>query len=71
MLTPVMPETVTLPVFGGASAPAPAPADNTQQNGGEWRVDNSSNDGMDFDLLAEYLLDDNPSSAAGISFDFK
>lgn len=30
----------------------------------------SSGDPMDFDLLAEYLLEDNPSSSAGLSFDF-
>lgn len=31
----------------------------------------SSGDPMDFDLLAEYLLEDNPSSSVGLSFDFK
>jgi hypothetical protein len=25
---------------------------------------------MDFDLLAEYLLEDNPGQASGINFDF-
>jgi hypothetical protein len=35
-------------------------------------MESGSGDGMDFDLLAEYLLDDNPAGPqAGISFDFK
>jgi hypothetical protein len=25
----------------------------------------------DFDLLAEYLLEENPTSSAGLNFDFK
>jgi hypothetical protein len=53
---------ITLPVFGSASNQAAA---SQSGNNGEW--DDSGNaDPMDFDLLAEYLLDDNP-----VSFDFK
>ncbi len=66
-----MSHTVTLPVF--ASASAAAHADGAQSaNQAEWQMESGSGDGMDFDLLAEYLLDDNPAvPAPGISFDFK
>lgn len=68
-----MTQAVSLPVFGAASAsPAPAPpggepgADLGAQE--TWQMD-TGGDGMDFDLLAEYLLDDNPASS--VAFDFK
>mmetsp|Transcript_44648 Transcript_44648/g.129071 ORF Transcript_44648/g.129071 Transcript_44648/m.129071 type:complete len:470 (+) Transcript_44648:144-1553(+) len=66
-----MPETVTLPVFGSASnQQATASADEAQKNANQdWQMD-SGGDPMDFDLLAEYLLEENPTSAAGIDFDF-
>lgn len=66
-----MTQTVTLPVFGSANSQAQSSAE-VDQNGthNEWQID-SSGDPMDFDLLAEYLLEDNPSSSAGINFDFK
>jgi len=65
-----MPQAVTLPVFGSANSQA-QPSSEMVQNGstGDWQID-SSGDPMDFDLLAEYLLEDNPSSSAGLNFDF-
>jgi hypothetical protein len=64
-----MSQTVTLPVFGSASAAAHA--DGAQSaNQAEWQIESGSGDGMDFDLLAEYLLDDNPTSHTA-AFDFK
>lgn len=67
-----MPQTVTLPVFGSAKNQASSSAEGAQSGAnGEWQID-SNNDPMDFDLLAEYLLEDNPtSSTAGLNFDFK
>jgi hypothetical protein len=66
-----MPQAVTLPVFGSASNQASSSAEGTQTGANsEWQMD-SSNDPMDFDLLAEYLLEDNPTSATGLNFDFK
>lgn len=64
-----MPEAVTLPVFGSASNQAAAEG-NTSGTSSEWQMD-SSNDPMDFDLLAEYLLEDNTTSSTGLNFDFK
>jgi hypothetical protein len=64
MFAPTMPQTVPLPVFTSAS----------QANDGDqdWHLDTSGADPMDFDLLAEYLLDDNAGTTTGISFpDFK
>ena len=57
---------ITLPVFGSTSNQAAAgqSGNNGEGNNGEWESGNA--DPMDFDLLAEYLLDDNP-----VSFDFK
>mmetsp|Transcript_52479 Transcript_52479/g.147315 ORF Transcript_52479/g.147315 Transcript_52479/m.147315 type:complete len:491 (+) Transcript_52479:100-1572(+) len=63
-----MPEAVTLPVFGSASNQAAAEG-NTSGTSSEWQMD-SSNDPMDFDLLAEYLLEDNTTSSTGLNFDF-
>lgn len=63
---------VTIPVFGSASAraAAAASADGGQNGSSEWNMDQSG-DPMDFDFLAEYLLDENPGNAAGMAFDFK
>ena len=65
---------VSLPVFGAASAQetAAAPSGGEQPSSdlaaqGDWQMD-TGGDGMDFDLLAEYLLDDNP--AGSVAFDF-
>jgi hypothetical protein len=55
---------VTLPVFGSASNQAAA---GQSGNSGEW--DSGNADPMDFDLLAEYLLDD--AGGNPVSFDFK
>lgn len=66
-----MPPTVSLPVFGSASSHAHSSSEGAQHGSHtEWHMD-SSGDPMDFDLLAEYLLEDNPSSSVGLSFDFK
>ena len=55
MLAPLtMPQTVTLPVFGSANAQSSG--DGAQGNP-EWQMD-SNGDPMDFDLLAEYLLEE-------------
>jgi hypothetical protein len=62
-----MTQAISLPVFGSSSAQGTAEQSVEQ---GEWHMD-TGGDGMDFDLLAEYLLDDNPTSAAGMNFDFK
>ena len=56
-----MPEGVTQPVFGSTGQ---------QSNQGEGlQMDAPSGDPMDFDLLAEYLLDD--TNANAVTFDFK
>ena len=61
-----MSQPVTIPIFGSASTQQPP-----QQQAGEWLMDGGEQD-MDFDLLAEYLLEDNPSShTVGVDFDFK
>lgn len=58
---------VTVPIFGSAGAHATASDGNP--SGSDWNMD-SSDDPMDFDILAEYLLDDNPGNATGLAFDF-
>jgi hypothetical protein len=60
---------ITLPVFGSSSAHAAA-SDGGAQAGSDWNIDGPG-DPMDFDFLAEYLLDDNPGTSSGIGFDFK
>ena len=63
--------TITLPVFGSKSQQQAAP--NQAQPGGQsqqhWEA-SSNSDPMDFDMLAEYLLDDGDANGAGIAFDF-
>jgi hypothetical protein len=53
---------VTLPIFGSSG--------QSQGDAGGWQMD-ASGDPMDFDLLAEYLLDDSNENPSGVSFDFK
>lgn len=71
-----MPQTVThptLPVFGSAGNQAPTAGDGTQaaSSNSEWPVD-PNGDPSDFDLLAEYLLEDNHVlNTSGLNFDFK
>lgn len=70
---------VTIPIFQSASSAAAAAASaasaaqsSNNQNDG-WASLDQSSDPMDFDLLAEYLLEDNPEgggASGGISFDF-
>ena len=67
MLTHIMPQTVTLPVFGSANtADQAAQQQQASGNNAEWSAENSG-DGIDFDILAEYLLDDNPNIANGMT----
>mmetsp|Transcript_27390 Transcript_27390/g.64176 ORF Transcript_27390/g.64176 Transcript_27390/m.64176 type:complete len:502 (+) Transcript_27390:406-1911(+) len=66
---PIMAQPVTIPVFGSTSNQQP----QTSGGGsGEWYMDDGEQD-MDFDLLAEYLLEENPGSTqtgGGMNFDF-
>lgn len=64
----VMPQPVTIPIFGSASNQQQP---QTSAGLGEWSIDEGEQD-MDFDLLAEYLLEDNPGSnqTGGGNFDF-
>jgi hypothetical protein len=55
---------VSLPIFGSSGQ-------NQGDAAGGWQMDASSGDPMDFDLLAEYLLDDSNENPSGVSFDFK
>jgi hypothetical protein len=65
-----MPQTITMPVFGSAGQAQPT-SEGTQNVGGcDWQMGESGGD-ADFDLLAEYLLEENPTSTAGLTFDFK
>ena len=59
-----MPQAVQLPVFAASSGQN---AEGAQGTSADWQMD-SNGDPMDFDLLAEYLLDDNPGASTGISF---
>ena len=59
---------VTVPIFGSASTHAAA--SDGAQTGSDWNMD-TGGDPMDFDFLAEYLLDDNPGNTTGLAFDFK
>jgi hypothetical protein len=64
-----MNQPVTIPIFGSSSAQA----DHQHHDGQSlWQMEQGEND-MDFDLLAEYLLEDNPGgeSTSGMTFDFK
>lgn len=56
-----MPEGVTLPVFGSSG--------QHSNQGDGLQMDAASGDPMDFDLLAEYLLDD--TNGNSVTFDFK
>lgn len=64
MNTSIMSQPVTIPIFGSTSTQHPG-----QQQASEWLMDGGEQD-MDFDLLAEYLLEDNPDSTQ-TDFDFK
>jgi len=63
-----MSQPVTIPVFGSTSNQQP----HTSGESGEWYMDDEEQD-MDFDLLAEYLLEENPGhtqTTGGVNFDF-
>lgn len=62
MYAPTMPQTAPFPVF--------ASANQATESEHDWHID-TAGDPMDFDLLAEYLLDDNTANPAGIGFDFQ
>ena len=64
-----MPQTVTMPVFTSAGQAQPASEGTQQVGGSDWQVGESGGD-ADFDLLAEYLLEENPTNTAGLNFDF-
>ena len=65
-----MPQTITLPIFGSAGNQSKSAQDQGTQNDNGWQMGESSGD-ADFDLLAEYLLEDNPTTSAALNFDFK
>ena len=63
-----MSQPVTIPIFGSTSNQQP----HTSGESGEWYMDDEEQD-MDFDLLAEYLLEENPGqtqTTVGVNFDF-
>lgn len=69
--TSTMPQTVTLPVFGSAANQTSSSGEGSNAGtNSEWQMDNNG-DPMDFDLLAEYLLEDSAASSSGLNFDFK
>jgi hypothetical protein len=62
---PAMSQPVTIPLFASS-------AQHTQQDGGsEWFTIDDGDQDMDFDLLAEYLLEENPTVNNRTDFDFK
>mmetsp|Transcript_8271 Transcript_8271/g.17205 ORF Transcript_8271/g.17205 Transcript_8271/m.17205 type:complete len:501 (+) Transcript_8271:257-1759(+) len=66
---PIMSQPVTIPIFGSSSTQQPQPTQEQQAGGsGEWYMDDTEQD-MDFDLLAEYLLEDNPGTVQPEGFD--
>jgi len=76
MLASFMSQPVTIPIFASASTQQQQPTQQQQAGGSEWYIDDDD-DGeqdMDFDLLAEYLLEENPTSTSqsgGVDFEFK
>lgn len=72
MLAPIMSQPVTIPIFGSTSTQQQQSTQHQQAGvSGEWYMDDGEQD-MDFDLLAEYLLEENPGSSqtGGVNFDF-
>jgi len=67
MLAPIMSQPVTIPIFGSASTQQPAQQQQATESG-EWYMSDGDQD-MDFDLLAEYLLEENPGITQ-TGFDF-
>jgi len=68
---PTMSQPVTIPIFGSSSTQQPQQQQQPQGAGADWYMDDGEQD-MDFDLLAEYLLEENPgvNQTGGASFDF-
>lgn len=66
MSGPIMSQPVTIPIFGSASNQQPT---QQQQAGGDWYMEDGGDQDMDFDLLAEYLLEENPGTSQ-TGFDF-
>jgi len=70
MLAPIMSQPVTIPIFGSTSTQQQQPTQHQQAVlSGEWYMDDGGPD-MDFDLLAEYLLEENPVTSQTGDFDF-
>ena len=65
-----MSQAFTFPVFGSSGRQSVVQGQLANQNE-TLQMDSGSADPMDFDLLAEYLLDDASGTANGISFDFQ
>jgi hypothetical protein len=68
-----MSSSISLPRYTSASSALknePAPGTTAPASGDAW---GGANDPLDFDLLAEYLLDDGAAGAGDldVSFDFK
>ena len=70
MLAPIMSQPVTIPIFGSTSTQQQQPSQHQAGGSGEWYMDDGGAD-MDFDLLAEYLLEENPGTNQTGGFDFK
>lgn len=70
MSAPIMSQPVTIPIFGSTSTQQQQPTQHQQAGvSGEWYMDDGGPD-MDFDLLAEYLLEENPGTSQTGGFDF-
>eukprot|EP00525_Craspedostauros_australis_P001103 CAMPEP_0198122982 /NCGR_PEP_ID=MMETSP1442-20131203/36387_1 /TAXON_ID= /ORGANISM="Craspedostauros australis, Strain CCMP3328" /LENGTH=69 /DNA_ID=CAMNT_0043782117 /DNA_START=155 /DNA_END=360 /DNA_ORIENTATION=+ len=61
---------MSMPVFGSVSQPSQPALQPEGQATDQWNSTEGGADSMDFDLLAEYLLDDGPATASTMNFDF-
>lgn len=66
-MTTIMPSETILPCF----IPASQNASDSKAMGGDQDFNVSLEDPLDFDLLAEYLLDDGGSSNSSFTMDFR
>ncbi len=75
-----MSRSMTIPIFASSGGHHQQTSSRTQESsdvtGWTHNIDHDGEDGggdndMDFDLLAEYLLEDNLGQASGMSFEFK
>ena len=67
IMTTIMPSETILPCF----IPASQNASDSKAMGGDQDFNISLEDPLDFDLLAEYLLEDGCSSNSGFTMDFR